>query len=215
MLEQPFAVDEYTRLVDSILMLWEVNKGPEAYTGMLELMDVLLDAPCPAEPLRRQVWQSLQDFATKHWRQIKDPAIRELTFVLMQEILEVGEPIPDFSNNKESESDIDSVTELTPNLQGKLLGIYTLTEGAARRARDVLEIIFTGLKVEINSDHTATPALCHLAKTADYFVFSSRSSKHQAFYPVINVRRDIIYPYGKGASSIVREFIEGLKRKAI
>lgn len=215
MLEQPFAVDEYTRLVDSILMLWEVNKGPEAYTGMLELMDVLLDAPCPAEPLRRQVWQSLHDFATKHWRQIKDPAIRELTFVLMQEILEVGEPFPDFSNNKDSESDSDSVIELIPNLQGKLLGIYTLTEGAARRARDVLEVIFTGLTVEINSDHTATPALCHLAKTADYFVFSSRSSKHQAFYPVINVRRDIIYPYGKGASSIVREFIEGLKRKAI
>lgn len=215
MLEQPFTVDEYTRLIDAILMLWDINKGPEAYIRMMELMDVLLDAPCPAAPLRRQVWQSLQDFATKHWRKIKDPAIRHLTFALMQEIFEVGEPVPDFSNSTESESDIDSAIELAPNLQGKLLGIYTLTEGAARRARDVLEIIFTGLKVEINSDHTATPALCHLAKTADYFVFSSRSSKHQAFYPVINVRRDIIYPYGKGASSIVREFIEGLKRKAI
>ncbi|MGE6384759.1 protein DpdD [Pseudomonas sp. NPDC078416] len=215
MLEQPFAVDGYTRLVDSILMLWEINKGPEAYTGMLELLDLLLDAPCPAEPLRRQVWQSLQDFATKHWRQIKEPAVRELTFVLMQEILEVGEPAPAFGNNKESGSDIDSVTEPTADLQGKLLGIYTLTEGAARRARDVLEVIFAGLKVEINCDHTATPALCNLAKTADYFVFSSRSSKHQAFYPVINIRRDIIYPHGKGASSIIREFIEGLKRKTI
>jgi hypothetical protein len=103
------------------------------------------------------------------------------------------------------------VIELTPNLQGKLLCIYTLTEGAARRARDVLEVIFTGLTVEINSDHTATPALCHLAKTADYFVFSSRSSKHQAFFPVTAIRSDIIFPLGKGASSIIREFVSRLR----
>ncbi|KFX68198.1 hypothetical protein TMS3_0120170 [Pseudomonas taeanensis MS-3] len=215
MLEQPFTVDEYTRLIDAMLMLWEVNKGPEAYTSMLELMDVLLDAPCPAEPLRRQVWQSLRDFAAKHWRQIKDPAIRQLTVVLMQEILESGEQVPDFSNIKDSDSEINSAIVSSPDLQGKLLAIYTLTEGAARRARDVLEMIFTGLRVEINSDHTATPALCHLAKTADYFVFSSRSSKHQAFYPVTSIRRDVIYPYGKGASSIIREFTEWLKRTDI
>ncbi|UPQ83615.1 hypothetical protein M0M42_04190 [Pseudomonas knackmussii] len=215
MLAQPFTVGEYTRSIDAILMLWEVNKGPEAYIHMLELVDVLLDAPCPEEPLRRQVWQSLQDFATKHWRQIKDPAIRQLTFVLMREILEVGESVPDFSDNKNSVSEVDSAIDSVPDLQGKSLAIYTLTEGAARRARDVLEMIFIGLKVDINSDHTATPALCHLAKTADYFVFSSRSSKHQAFYPVISMRRDIIYPYGKGASSIIREFIEGVRRKSI
>lgn len=215
MLEQKFTVDEYTRLIDAILMLWEVNKGPEAYAGMLELMDVLLDAPCPAEPLRRQVWQSLQDFAAKHWRQIKDPAIRQLTFVLMREILEFGEKVPDFSDKKDSDSEVESAVVLIPELQGKLLAIYTLTEGAARRAKDVLEVIFIGLKVEINSDHTATPALCHLAKTADYFVFSSRSSTHQAFYPVISIRRDVIYPYGKGASSIIREFTERLKREGV
>jgi hypothetical protein len=215
MLAQPFTVDEYTRLIDAILMLWEVNKGPETYSNMLELVDVLLDASCPAVPLRRQVWQSLQDFAVKHWRQIKDPTVRQLTFVLMREILEDGESVPDFGDNKDSGSEIDSAIRSVPNLEGKLLAIYTLTEGAARRARDVLEMIFTGLKVEINSDHTATPALCHLAKTADYFVFSSLSSKHQAFYPVISIRKDIIYPYGKGASSIIREFIEGVGRKSI
>lgn len=215
MLAQPFTVDEYRRLIDAILMLWEVNKGPEAYSNMLESVDVLLDAPCPAESLRRQVWQLLQDYATKHWRQIKDPAVRQLTFVIMREILEVGESGPDFGVNNGFESEANSAIRAVPDLQGKLLAIYTLTEGAARRARDVLEVIFTGLKVEINSDHTATPALCHLAKTADYFVFSSRSSKHQAFYPVTSIRRDIIYPYGKGASSIVREFIEGVARKPI
>lgn len=215
MLAQPFTVDDYTRLIDAILMLWEVNKGPEAYSNMLESVDVLLDAPCPAEPLRRQVWQSLQDYAAKHWRQIKDPAVRHLTFVLMREILEFGESVPDYGDNNNSDSESYSAIRSVPDLQGKLLAIYTLTEGAARRARDVLEVIFTGLKVEINSDHTATPALCHLAKTADYFVFSSRSSKHQAFYPVISIRRDIIYPYGKGASSIIREFIEGVGRKSI
>jgi hypothetical protein len=213
MLEQPFSVEEYTRLIEALLMLWEVNKGPEAYSYMLGLMDVLLEFPCPICSLRRQFWQAIQDFATKHWRQIKDPAVRNLTVVLMREVLEEGEIIPVFANNVESDLVEDAVGLSSSNLEGKLLAIYTLTVGAGRRAKDVLETTFTGLKVAINSDHSSTPALCHLAKTADYFVFVTRSSKHQAFYPVTSIRQDIIYPNGKGASSIIREFTAALMQR--
>lgn len=210
MLEQPFTANEYARMTDAIIMLWESNSGPEAYNGMLELMDVLLEAPCPQESLRRQVWQLIQDFAFKRWRQIKDPLIRQLTQIIMREMLEVGEQGPEFDNGKDPEKEGIGMVAALPDLKGKMLAVYTLTEGAARRAREILEANFDGLRIEINSDHTATPALCHLAKTADYFVFAARSAAHQAFYPITNSRKDIIYPYGKGASSIIREFMAAI-----
>ena len=71
--------------------------------------------------------------------------------------------------------------------------------------------LYPGLKVEINHDHVSTPALINLAKKADFFIFSSDSSKHQAFYTVSDYRKDIIYPAGKGASSIVAAFAQSLR----
>jgi hypothetical protein len=47
----------------------------------------------------------------------------------------------------------------------------------------------------------------NLAKKADYFIFSTNSAKHEAFYAVTKIRNNIIYPDGKGASSIVRGFV--------
>lgn len=206
-LERPFSIDEYKRIIDAVLLLWDVNKGVEAYKGMLELIDILLSSPCPTPSLRRQLWQSLQDYAIKNWRYLKDPVVQSLTLLLMRDVLEDGEQLPELIDNNGAKLDLDLVEgAANPDLQGKVLGIYSLVEGSARRAAELLQTIFPGLTVKVNSDHTATPSLCHLAKSADYFIFSSRSAKHQAFYAVTNSRKDIIYPHGKGASSIVREF---------
>ena len=87
------------------------------------------------------------------------------------------------------------------------MAVYTLTEGAGRRAKAVLEGLFKGLIVETNNDHVATSSLTNLAKKADYFIFSANSSKHQAFYPVSKIRSDLIYPQGKGSSSIIDAFM--------
>lgn len=206
-LERPFSIDEYKRLIDAVLLLWDINKGVEAYKGMLELIDILLSSPCPTTSLRRQLWQSLQDYAIKNWRYLKDPVVQNLTLLLMRDVLEDGEQLPELIDHSGVKLELNSLEGAgTPDLQGKVLGIYSLVEGSARRAAELLKIIFPGLTVQVNSDHTATSSLCHLAKSADYFIFSSRSAKHQAFYAVTNSRKDIIYPHGKGASSIVREF---------
>jgi hypothetical protein len=96
------------------------------------------------------------------------------------------------------------------DLRNKMLAIYTLTEGAGRRAKNVLSEDYPGLEIRLNHDKKATSELMNIAKTADYFVFSAKSAAHQAFYPVANIRKDLIYPAGKGASSIVRCFKNAL-----
>jgi hypothetical protein len=96
------------------------------------------------------------------------------------------------------------------SLANKRLAIYTLTEGAARRARAVLSDLYPDMDIRVNHDKTATADLINLAESADYFIFASRSASHQAFFPVTKRRDDILYPAGKGSSSIVRCFLDAV-----
>jgi hypothetical protein len=86
-----------------------------------------------------------------------------------------------------------------------LVALYTLTEPAAQRARDVLRSIAPNAEIEITADTVATDRLRHLSSKADVFVFAWRSSKHQAYYCVKENRgnRPLSMPAGKGAASIV------------
>lgn len=97
----------------------------------------------------------------------------------------------------------------TSNYSG-LIGIYTLTEGASQRAKEILQRIYPQAKVELNSDAVATSQLIALAKAADVFVFAWKSSKHQAYYCVKDARpgKEILLPLGKGSASILTSVIE-------
>ena len=93
------------------------------------------------------------------------------------------------------------------NLDGKKIGIYTLTDKAGLRAKKILKKLYEGIIVEINNDHVATKKLINLAKSCDIFAFAWKSSKHQAFYCIqkhIKSPNILLMPLGKGSSSIVQ-----------
>lgn len=94
-----------------------------------------------------------------------------------------------------------------------LIGIYTLTETAGQRAKQLLQKLLPKAKIELNGDNVATDRLKHLASNADVFVFAWRSSKHQAYYCAKAARggKDLVMPPGKGMASIVRSVLEYLK----
>ena len=96
-------------------------------------------------------------------------------------------------------------------LSGKKVAIYTLMEGAGRRAADLLKRLCPDVRVELNGDHECTTRLRNLARTADVFVFAWKSSKHQAFYCIKDHRdggNPLIQAKGKGTSSIMRAVLE-------
>jgi len=108
--------------------------------------------------------------------------------------------------------EIEAIT-LRIDLSGLLIGLYTLTEQAAQRARATLIEMFPGVRVETNADQVATTRLTNLAKTADIFVFAWKSSSHQAYYCVKDAMkpREPLMPTGKGTASLVRAVIESFK----
>ena len=95
-----------------------------------------------------------------------------------------------------------------------LIGIYTLTEPAAQRARQFLRNLLPLARVEVSADVVATEKLKHLAANADIFVFAWKSSKHQAYYAVKEARRNrqTLLPLGKGSASILDCVFRELER---
>ena len=196
--------DEYQAIVVAAQDCWRRVQSVDALEPALEIMDTLLDGVCADKQSRLQFWNLLQEFCLGSWKRLS----LDQKLLVLRCSEDLTGTVSHFPTIEETDSeDVD----LQRDLAGIKLAIYTLTEGAARRARAVLEQMFPALDIKLNHDKTATSALVNLAKTADFFVFSSRSAAHQAFYPVTKERDDILYPAGKGSSSIIRCFLEALK----
>jgi hypothetical protein len=84
-------------------------------------------------------------------------------------------------------------------------------EGAAERAAKILRELFSDIQIELNHDKVASSALKNLVNKSDYFIFCWSSAKHAAFDAIKVQRRDLIYPTGKGSSSIVTSFLKEIQ----
>ena len=105
------------------------------------------------------------------------------------------------------------VTEDAPSLDGRLVGIYTLTPQVGVRAKQAIERRFPGVRVEVDSSHVSTPALEHLAASADYLIVSIRSAKHAATDAIDRCRPrtlPTIIPGGRGSSRMVEALVSAL-----
>lgn len=102
-------------------------------------------------------------------------------------------------------------------LQGRVVGIYTLTPQVAVRAREAIQRRFPGVQVEVDSSYVSTPALEHLARTADYLLVSIRSAKHAATDAIDRHRpRELptLVPRGRGSTRIVEALVAAVEREA-
>ncbi|CNK94723.1 protein DpdD [Yersinia frederiksenii] len=176
-----------------------------------ELIELFLDAPMQDRATLTSLWLSVQSFVIGIWARL-DPTTRTVMRNLAADVL--GEGAERVFSTEQDNSTADAEDEL-PDLSGARVAIYSLTEGAARRAKRMLETLFAGIRVEISHAHTATDKLVNQAKQADYFIFSAGSATHQAFYAVSAQRRDIIYPTGKGAGSMLNAFIAHVQQQTV
>ncbi|MDA7686506.1 protein DpdD [Pseudomonadales bacterium] len=204
LLSQTHSQAHYIHLIECIDMCWDKVKSPRSVDAVIDIYEILLDYPCSDEQKRLQSWLTTQYYCVNNWARLDDHQ-RQFFFDLASLLLQDTSGLPQI---EASDADVD--IPVLNKLADKLVAIYTLTEGAGRRAQKTLMERYDGLEVRLNHDNSATDALLNLADTADYFIFSSRSAAHQAFYPVSKRRKDLIYPSGKGASSIVREFINAI-----
>ncbi len=111
--------------------------------------------------------------------------------------------LPDFVEEKLQEKTLD-VSLSETSLAGKVIGIYTLTESAGQRAKSFIEKMYPGVTVKLSTDKVCSERLKGLSRSADIFLFTSKSSSHQAFYCIKDhATTEPVQVTGKGTSSIL------------
>lgn len=103
--------------------------------------------------------------------------------------------------------------EFAPKLANLRIGIYSLTESAARQAASVLTRLEPSTRVQISSEQVGSAKLKALALNSDLVVITSLSATHAATDFIRANRpsgKPICWAAGRGFTSIVRAVEEFL-----
>ncbi|MGJ9418667.1 protein DpdD [Massilia sp. CMS3.1] len=187
----------YADVVEDLGEILSANRAATNIDWALNLAEILATHPAPDSECRLRFFSAVQGLMRESSHRVSS-AQRSIIRLLS---LDFGcqELLSDWP---------DPIAAIGANVGtfAGLIAIYTLTEQAGLRARDVLRTMLPNAQIEVNGDSVATDRLRHLAAKADIFVFAWRSSKHQAFFCIKEYRkgRPIHMPVGKGSASILQ-----------
>ncbi len=195
----------YIDLVEGIRVLLDSTDGIIHLDWRLDLAELLAVYPCPdnnarstiASEMASRLGELAHRILPSQWAQLE---LFGIDFGLSDHIRSIR-PVHDEGSQGQV------VTE------PQMVGIYSLMDGVAHRAGEVLKRIVDGLVVETNTDKVATTQLRSLVESVDFFVFAWRAASHPAFDCVKKYVRSedrLLLPSGKGSSSIVRCVLEAL-----
>lgn len=196
---------EYTDALGDLQEILNANASPVHFDWGLNLAEMLLQYPAPDQGATKlRLFLDVVGMLRTAPHRITE-AQRNILAVIARDYdcHELLDTFPAVGTNLNTSS--------TPVVSySGLIGIYTLTEGAGQRAKEILERMYPKTTVELNNDAVSTDRLIALAKTADIFVFAWKSSKHQAYYCVKEARQgqEIVLPLGKGSASILSSVLE-------
>lgn len=198
------SVPDYQKLLNSLSTLVSEGTGTSNLYLVLELIEALLRHPCP-DPLAREAFWLTALAVVEPLRSRLDPA-QLVSLATLAELL--GWPDSPFVDNSTIASG-----ELTSKLANLRIGIYSLTESAARQAASVLIRLEPSAKVQISSDQVGSAKLKALAINSDVLVITSLSATHAATDFIRANRpsdKPICWAPGRGFTSIVRVIEEFL-----
>ena len=197
--------ERYTDVVATAEALWTRVRSRDSVGWILDVLDGLAARPSPDEGSRRAlvatVANSLRDFATR--MPLDERSLLEA--VASECGVAVALPPPDAEV-------LSGVEDQWRPLRGKLVGLYSLLQGAGSRLADRLRELADDVRVEQNSDLVATPAFRALAANADYLIVDTRHASHAATAAIDDERpRDLqLFPAGGGLSSFLARLREAL-----
>lgn len=192
----------YKECVEDIGEIINVNSAPTNLDWALDISELLILFPSPDAEARLRVFMTAVDMV-RAWGHRITPTQRSLLGMLSKDY-----HCPDLADSLPQPEVAQEITASIRGFSG-LVGIYTLSDGSARRAKDALEMQFPDASIEVNADTVATDRLKHLARNADIFVFAWKKSSHQAYYCAKEARgdRDLAMSSGGGAASLVQAVV--------
>jgi hypothetical protein len=186
---------EYRDALDAAQTIASEGLSRASAYDALEIVEIARSVT-PTVPERLQAFSvNVISVVAALWTRLSEGQRLTLTALAAEVGIELG------TSAQATEPVLDS-----PALGGKVLGIYTLTEPAARQAETLLQAAIPGLTVDLNHDHGGSAALGAMVARADLVVIVWASAKHAAtdFIKARRGDRPLVYATGRGATSIVR-----------
>lgn len=199
---------DYQRLLQSLATLITEGLGTGNIYLLLELVEATLRHPCPDPTARETFW--LNALAVLEPLRIRLKPVQLASIAALGELLGWQEPpLPEAPTN--------GTDEFGAKIADLRIGIYTLTESAARQARAVLAQVAPSATVQISSEHVGSPQLKALAENSDLFVITSLSAAHAATDYIRAHRppgKPICWAAGRGFTSIIRAIEDFISENA-
>jgi hypothetical protein len=212
-LQHGVSKSDYEEIIAQAEHLWEEAGSAGRIDWLLDFAELLVLAPSRDEEAQLRFLSSVLQAIQKYRGHVESIQI-DFFCSLCEEIEqpEVAEQVRELGDRDE---DDESSDKLCLALNGKTLGIYTLTESAGRRVKAFLESRCGGVTVKLRHDKKGSAELHRVAENADYFLVVTRSATHAATDVIeqhVPTER-LIYPRGKGESSMIRDLTETLAQE--
>lgn len=179
----PTAAD-YEGIVELAGHIWREDglRSPKALSWFVDVLQILVDHPCPSAAVRADlVREALADAAS--WREIDSVDLELLSLLATDQVFagrfngEVEALATTHGAADETEAPADSATREVGEL---LIGIYTLSEQAAIRAKTILLRRYPKVTIELNHEHDGSDRLRSLSRRADIMAMVIASAQHAA-----------------------------------
>jgi len=209
LVESGLSAERYEFCLDNLEERWRVSQSPAAVGWLAEILECLIDQPCPSTSRRDRFASTVIADVIRILHRLDD-SLQDVVRALASE-LGLSALLPEV----QVEADAGGKPE-TIDVSGVVIGLYSLTPGALQRAKAALERRWPGLIVKTRSDKDASAELASLARNADAMVVAWKSSKHAAT-DCIEASRSLspaLMAEGKGSASLIRSAEEYLRSRA-
>jgi hypothetical protein len=210
LMEGGVSADEYdTLLLACLLPAWRRVMSPRSVGWLEDTLQLLAHQQCPDPDARSsftaETAATLGAFANALPEEHRI-ALHEAYDRLGQPgMLEVAPATPSIDD------------EAWCGLESRRIFIYTLVEPAGMRAREYIAAREPTATIEVWFEQNAERRMLESAAAADLVVIATRAAKHaatEAIERAVSSRNPVVYPTGKGWSSIVAAVREELPRLA-
>lgn len=203
----------YQDVVQNCTGILETHGSAYTINWALEILDMLASRPAPLPAIRDTFFEALVVILQREHRRVSASQWQMFSW-LCQDLGRTADFAAIHPPSPAVVAGGASFSQQQELLRGRTVAIYTLTESAGGRAKKMIEQMFPEVEVQVTSDLVGSPALKSLSRRADWFVVATRSAKHAATEFIKECRpagkTELLYPAGKGASSIVGALLKAI-----
>jgi hypothetical protein len=205
-------VDEYSGIAEELSSAIYRLDSPAVMDGALEACELLVSRPSGSAEKRLAVFAATSACLSKWHRRASNAQL--VLFALLCD--ELGAGFSTAVSIPKVQEDQDEIS--WSRLSGLAIALYSLQEGAVKRAASLLRKMIGETKIDVFSDHVGgSHALKTAAQHADIFVITTAAAKHSATM-FIEAKRPkslpTLYANGQGTSSIIQTLTRYLNAPA-